>query len=571
MPSKSLPQMLCDVASRYPDNVAMEFYENGKIRPILYRELIPIIRAYAGAVASVGLAKGDRVVIQSENCVEWALFDWACRSLGVIVVPIYPTLPADQSQYILRNCGASVVVAGDEDQAKKTQGVDGVKVVLLDEIKNLAEQKSKMPSEEDWRNSIQQIDPQEVATIIYTSGTTGDPKGAMLSHANFTDLCESISRWWPVDSRDKFLAFLPMSHVYERVAGQCLPLALGGTIAYAQSLRTLGNDIVTFKPTIILAVPRVLEAVRDKILDGISKQPKLNQRLFHWTLEQGRRKMQGRSAPFHGLLVKIVGQKVRERLGGRIRFLVSGGAAMPKAVAEFYLPLGITVLQGYGLTETTAVTSVNHPDNNRYETIGQIIPGIEAKLAEDGELLIRGISRMIGYYNLPKETAEAIDGEGWFHTGDIAEKEGDFYKIIDRKKEIIVLGNGKNVAPQMIENRLRESEYIADAVVIGDGMDHISALVVPNFEALRRYAKEHGGASLSDQELIDAEPVRSLIKAEITRINGTLADFEKVKKHALLDRPFSIEAGELTPSLKVKRRVVNQKYKDLISWLTGSA
>jgi len=562
--------MLCDVASQYPDNVAMEFYEGGKIRQVAYRELIQIVRAYAGAVAGLGLSKGDRVVIQCENCVEWAWFDWACRSLGVVVVPIYPTLPADQSQYILRNCGASVVIAGDEEQAKKTGAVDGVKVVLLNELRKLAEQGHNLPSEEEWQATIRSIDPKEVSTIIYTSGTTGDPKGAMLSHANFTDLCDSISRWWPVDSSDKFLAFLPMSHVYERVAGQCLPLALGGTIAYAQSLRTLGNDIVTFKPTIILAVPRVLEAVRDKILDGIANQPKLNQRLFHWTIELGKRKMHGRPAPLHGLLVKIVGKKVKERLGGRVRFLVSGGAAMPKAVAEFYLPLGITVLQGYGLTETTAVTSVNHPDNNRYETIGQLIPGIEAKIAEDGELLLRGISRMIGYYNMPKETAEAIDEEGWFHTGDIAQKDGEFYKIIDRKKEIIVLGNGKNVAPQMIENRLRESEFIADAVVIGDGMEHISALVVPNFDVLRRYAKEHGGSSMSDQELIDSEPVRSLIKAEITKINGTLADFEKVKKHALLDHPFSIEAGELTPSLKVKRRVINQKYKDLIAWLTGT-
>lgn len=562
--------MLCDVASQYPNNVAMEFHEGGKIRRISYAELIPIVRAYAGAVSSLGLVKGDRVVIQSENGVEWAWFDWACRSLGVIVVPIYPTLPSDQSQYILQNCGATLVVAGDEDQAAKTRDVEGVNIVLLSELSRLAKERHAMPSEEEWMETIRSIDPGDVATIIYTSGTTGDPKGAMLSHANFTDLCESIGRWWPVGSNDKFLAFLPMSHVYERVAGQCLPLSLGATIAYAQSLRTLGNDILTFQPTVILAVPRVLEAVRDKILDSVAKQPKFNQRLFQWTLEQGRRKMQGRPAPLHGLLMKIVGQKIKNRLGGRIRFLVSGGAAMPRAVAEFYLPLGITVLQGYGLTETTAVTSVNHPDNNRYETIGQIVPGVEAKLADDGELLIRGVSRMIGYYNMPKETAEAIDADGWFHTGDIAEKDGDFYKIIDRKKDIIVLGNGKNVAPQMIENRLRESEWIADAVVIGDGMDHISALVVPNFEALRKYAKEHGGASLSDQGLVDSEPVRSLIKAEVARINGTLADFERVKKHALLDRPFSIESGELTPSLKVKRRVIQERYKELIAWLTGS-
>jgi len=562
--------MLRDVASQYPNNIAMEFYENGKIRQVLYRELIDIVRAYTGAVASLGLAKGDRIVIQSENCVEWAWFDWGCRSLGIIVVPIYPTLPPDQSQYILKNSGATIVVAGDEDQAAKTRDVEGVRIVLLGDLVKMVDDKVNISLAEEWDKTIQAVKPEDVATIIYTSGTTGDPKGAMLSHANFTDLCEATGKYWPISSTDKFLAFLPMSHVYERVAGQTLPLAIGGCIAYAQSLRSLGNDIITFQPTIFLAVPRVLEAIRDKILDGVSKQSKLNQYLFNLTIEQGKRKMRGESAPLHGLLVKIVGKKVKERLGGRIRFLVSGGAAMPKAVAEFYLPLGITILQGYGLTETSAITSVNLPEDNRYHTIGKLIPGVEGKIAEDGELLLRGISRMIGYYNLPKETAEAIDEEGWFHTGDIAEWDGEFIKIVDRKKEIIVLGNGKNVAPQMIENRLRESALIADAVVIGDGMEHISALVVPNFEALRRYAKEHGGSSLSDQELVDSEPVRSLIKAEITKINGTLADFEKVKKHALLDHAFSIEAGELTPSLKVKRRVINQKYKDLIAWLTGA-
>jgi long-chain acyl-CoA synthetase len=272
------------------------------------------------------------------------------------------------------------------------------------------------------------------------------------------------------------------------------------------------------------------------------------------------KRAQGAFAPFAGLLDKIVGKKIRERTGGRMRFFVSGGAALPPHVAEFYMAFNLTVLQGYGLTETTAATCINHPYRNRYWTVGEPLPGVEVSIASDGEILVRGPSVMLGYYHLPEETAKAIDADGWFHTGDIGEFEDKHLKITDRKKDILVLANGKNIAPQPIENKLKESAYIAEAVLFGDGNEYVYGLIIPNLERLREEFPEAG----DDEALVKNEQVRAKIKAEIDQVNRTLADFEKVKKHALLNAAFSVETGELTPSMKVKRKVVREKHADLI-------
>jgi long-chain acyl-CoA synthetase len=389
----------------------------------------------------------------------------------------------------------------------------------------------------------------------------------MLAHTAFTTLCESVLECMPIGEDDVFLCYLPMSHVYERVAGQVLPLCCGGSIAFAQSLRTLAADMVLFKPTVVLCVPRVLEAMRDRVLDGVAKTPALRRKLFDLAFAQGVRRAKGQSAPLAGILDRFVCAKVRDKMGGRIRFFVSGGSALPPPVGEFYLAMGFTILQGYGLTETAAITTVNRVERNRYQTIGEPVPCVEVKLAEDGELLVRGPSRMIGYYNKPEATAEAIDADGWFHTGDIGAMDGLQLKITDRKKDIIVLGNGKNVAPQPIEDKIRESHYIADVVLFGDGKEHISGIVVPDFAALRKKIAEQGVVPPSDADMVETEAVRVLIKDEISRVNQSLADFERVKRHAVLDHPFSIEGGELTPTLKVRRRVVKEKYKDVIAWL----
>ena len=562
MEAKSLGDMLRRTANRVPDKVAMLAPNKNGFDEIRYRDLLEKARTYASTLYGMGLRRGDKVVIVSENCIEWAFADWGCQTLGITVVPVYPTLPADQVGYLVRDSQAKLVIAGSPDQMAKVILLDGIRSILLkgeDSLDSLANSGKDLLSLEAWNHEIDQIDREDIATIIYTSGTTGLPKGAMLANRTFLHVCECAQRQLPLNENDMFLTFLPMSHVYERVAGQCLPIYMGATIAFSKSLASLATEFIKVRPTILLCVPRFLESFRDKVTDGVSKMPPLRQKLFHMAMNQGIAKTRGQFAPFAGLLDKLVMGKVRDRLGGRMRFFISGGAALPTHVAEFYMGAGLTVLQGYGLTETCGGTCINHPDRNQYWTVGESL-GMEIKIAEDGEILVKGPGLMTGYFNLPDETARAIDPAGWFHTGDIGEFEGTNLKITDRKKDLIVLGNGKNVAPQPIENKLTASPFISEAVVLGDGMEYCVALIIPNFEAVR--------ASLGLAEGTDyaSNPeVKSLIKREIDKTNKTLANFEIIKKHAILSAPFTIDGGELTPTLKVKRKVVKEKYASIIS------
>lgn len=535
-------------------------------RPITYAELADAVRSYAGALLELGVKKGDRLAILSENCVEWALADWGCQSLGVVVVPIYPTLPADQAQYIVKDSGAAIVLAGDEPQAKKTADMPGVRTLGLRGEGSIEEMARRAPdrlSVDEWKAGISAIAPDDIATIIYTSGTTGLPKGAMLAHKGFLMVFASIMRSIPLSKDDTFLTFLPMSHVFERTDGQFLPIYLGATIAFAKNLASVAGDMVKVGPTILLLVPRFLEAALDRIQDSVRNDKPVKRKLFAWALAQGTRRLQGKFAPFYWLTDKLVGAKIRARFGGRIRYLVSGGAALPRHVAEFYGAFGLTILQGYGLTETYSGVCVNHPDRNRPDTVGEPLEGVQVKIAGDGEILFHGDARMVGYWNLPKETAEAIDDEGWFHTGDIGEFSGTHLKITDRKKDLLVLGNGKNVAPQPIENKLRASHFIQEAVVLGDGMDSCVALIIPSFDALKSEFPDLKGKS--DAEIAHHEEVRKKIRAEINAVNRTLAGYEMVKKHTILEHPFTIESGEMTPSLKVKRNVIKNRYADQIA------
>ena len=566
MEAKSLGDMLRRTANRLPDKTAMLVPDKHGFAEIRYRELLETVRSYAGALRGLGIDRGDHVVILSENCAEWAYADWACLSLGAVVVPIYPTLLAEQAAYIVRDSRAKLVIAGSPEQRAKAQGIEGVETILLKGEDSL-EQRSKSGGDpidvQAWNDEIDQTTAEDLSTIIYTSGTTGIPKGAMLPHRAFIHVVECAQAQLPLNEHDTFLTFLPMSHVYERVAGQTLPICLGATIAYSKNLASLAGDMLKVKPTVLLCVPRFLQAFRDKVTDAVEKSPPLRQKLFALALLQGIKRAGGGFAPLAGLLDKIVMSKIRERLGGRMRFFVSGGAALPKHVAEFFIGAGLTVLQGYGLTETTGGTCVNHPDRNKYWTVGESL-GMDLKIASDGEILVKGPALMTGYYNLPEETAIAIDADGWFHTGDIGDFEGENLKITDRKKDLIVLGNGKNVAPQPIESKLTASPYIAEAVVLGDGLDHCVALIVPNFEVVWAYLKLPENTPLSKNE-----QARALIKREVDQTNKTVSNFEMVKKHTIVDSPFTIESGELTPTLKVKRKVVKEKFANLISGMAG--
>jgi long-chain acyl-CoA synthetase len=554
--AKSLGDLLRTSCTTWADRTAMRRLKRDGEEALTYAQLWEEVRRYARALQDLGLQKGDRMCIQCENCTEWALVDWAAQCLGVVVVPIYPTLPPEQTQYIANDSGAQVIIAG-QDQAHKTEGITVVEMQTLAERARQGEALSAAEIE----RLIDRSTRDDLATIIYTSGTTGNPKGAMLTHGNFTFLMPQIILNLPIDENDTFLSFLPLSHVYERVAGHVLPLATGACIAYAQNLRTLADDMQRAKPTIMLCVPRFLESVRDKVLDAMAKASPLRRKLFEWALTQGARKANGKFAPFAVILDMIVGAKIRARTGGRIRFFVSGGAALPPHVAEFFRAFRLNVLQGYGLTETTAASAVNHPDptRNKPETVGEPIPGVEFRIADDGEILIRGRTVMKGYYNMPEETALAIDKDGWFHTGDIGAFDGNHIKITDRKKDLLVLANGKNVAPQPIENLLRESPLISEAVLFGDGMEYVCALIIPNRDTLSHQLP--GGFEKTD---LARDEVRAAIKAELDKVNKRLPDFEKVKKFELLDTTFSVDSGELTPSMKVKRKVVKERYADLI-------
>lgn len=568
----SLGDLLRQSCEKWPDKAAIIHPTKQGRETIAYAELYERVFAFAGALHGLGLEKGDKVALFGENSLEWALADWASQTLGIVVVPIYPTLPPDQVRYIVADSGAKMLLAGSTVLFDKVKAHVPVPMALLrdgdDSIAALA--KGHRFDRAEWIRALESVDRADVATIIYTSGTTGNPKGAVLQHKTFIHLCHSILANLPVDHTDTFLSFLPLSHVYERMAGHILPISLGATIAYAGSLATLANDMLQVRPTVVLCVPRFLEAMRERIMENAEKQPAVRRRLFHLALRQGLRKVRGQSAPLAGVLDGLVGAKVRERTGGRLKFLVSGGMALPLHTWEFFAAFGIKVLQGYGLTETCAATSVNHPDRIRPETVGEPIEGVEIRIAADGEILVRGPSVMLGYHNLPEATAEAIDLEGWFHTGDIGTYEDGYLKITDRKKDLIVLGNGKNVAPQPIENRLRESPYIAEAVLFGDGQPTVSALIVPDFVHVSTYCEQHGIKLVRPEQALEFDPVRKLIKSEIDKVNKGLADFEMVRKHELAPHRFSVESGELTPSLKVRRKVVREKYRDQIAKMMRS-
>ena len=516
---------------------------------LTYREFRDRIAGYASTLRSLGLERGDRLAICAENCPEWIQVDFAAQCLGIVTVPIFPTLPADQVQYILANSGAKLGLAGTEELAKKFgdtpfQILGQLPLGPIDLV--------------SLQREAEIGDRESLVTIIYTSGTTGVPKGVMLPARVFLHEVDAVPRAAHIGPSDVFYSFLPISHVYERIPGQYLPLLTGGTVAYSRGLAAMASDFTKVCPTVILCVPRFLESFRDRILDGVKKLSPLRQRLFAMALTSGVKRTQGGFAPLQPLLDRLVMEKIRARMGGRIRFLVSGGAALSPAVAEFYLAVGITILQGYGLTETGGGTVINRPENNKYWTVGEPIE-VEVKIAEDGEILIRGDLVMQGYWQMPEETAAVLDSEGWFHTGDIGEFEGKSLKITDRKKDLLVLGNGKNIAPQPIENKLRQSDYIADGVLLGDGMDSCAALIVPNAERVREKL------SLPESEdLSTSDAVRKLLKSEIDAVNRTLAPFEAVKRFAVLRDPFSVTTGELTPSLKVKRKFVREKYAEII-------
>ncbi len=591
MKYKNLADMFFKNREAHGSKTAYMYKKDGEWVSVSFKDAVDKAERIAAGLASLGVKKGDKIALMSENRIEWALTDYATLSLGAVLVTVYPSLLADQVKYILNDSESVVVFVSHEIHQKKVESIrseltyakhffvfDPEGVELGDVWKSystLEEMGSKFL--DDNKNyvtdSLDKVDIEDWATIIYTSGTTGEPKGAILSHKNLLSNVEDslqVLQIWPEDT---LLSFLPLSHVLERMAGHFLSCHQGSTVAYAESIDSVPQNIKEIKPTVMVSVPRLYEKIYAKIIDQVESGPPLKRKIFYWALNVGKKYVykEMMKEPIPGglkfkrnLAFKLVYHKLHEALGGRNRFMISGGAPLSAEIAEFFGAVGIRILEGYGLTETSPVISVNTLEHFRFGTVGHVIPNVEVKFAEDGEILTRGNHVMIGYYKKEADTKEVIDDDGWFHTGDIGIMEDDFLKITDRKKNIIVTAGGKNIAPAPVENALVTSQYIEQAVMIGDKRKFCTAVIVAAEEPVGNWAKEKGLSFGNYEELVKLQEVRDLIRSEIDRLTPHLASYETIKNFILAKAPFSIETGELTPSLKVKRRVIEEKYHDEI-------
>ncbi len=585
VPESTLTDLFFEAVDRFGDGPAFQRLESeDTIVDISYDEALDIVRRVSAGLSGRGIQRGDRIAILSENRPEWALADYAGLCSGVIVVPIYPTLTASQLAYILGDSEARLVFVSGKEQAEKvfeaakelpatplvvtfdpTDVVDTVPWDLFTDVEpegDVAE----------FRARALAAQPHDVATVLYTSGTTGQPKGVMLTHNNVASNVRGSCMILPIGVDDNTISFLPLSHILQRMVDY-LFFWTGCTIGYPRSLETLIVDLKKLEPTVVVSVPRIYE----KIYNGVMAAEGFKKKLIGWAAGVADRvadlRLEGKKAG--GLLAfqysiadTLVFSKVKTAVGGRLRFFVSGGGPLAPTLNRFFYSIGLTILEGYGLTETSPVTNVNTEENFRIGTVGKPIPSTEVKIAPDGEILIRGPQVMKGYYKKPDLTAQVIDEDGWFATGDIGEIDADgFLSITDRKKDIIVTAGGKNVAPQPIENLLATHGLVEQVVMVGDRRKHPSILVVPAFGPLESWARGEGIEWTSRAELLADPAVLAHMESQLFGMLGSFSSYEQPKKLALLDQEFTVENGMLTPTLKVKRRVVQEKLDAVIDAL----
>ncbi len=580
-----------------PDRKALTSrHDDGVWRSLTAGEAAERIRNISRFLLEGDLEPGDHVAILSNTRMEWALADWACIMSGLVVVTVYPTLPADQVLYILKDSEAKAVFVEDGDQLAKVLQVHdrlerlsrifvidppeddhvvdhaGLQVRSLDQVERAG--RSASGGDEGWADAAAAVRPEDTATLIYTSGTTGEPKGVMLSHHNLFTNTITATMVLPITETDKVLSWLPLSHAFERLAGHYLMWYAGAEIAYAGSVTTVARDMVETGPTFVVGVPRLYEKFYDAVMAAVREGGAAKKIVFRAAKWVGDRRADRRLARkpvgrmlegAYGVADRLVFRKLHERTGGRVRYFVSGAAPLSAEIARFFYSGGLVVLEGYGLTETSPVTNVNPPDDIRFGSVGPPVAGTEIRIAEDGEILIRGPQIMQGYFRRPEATREAISEDGWFHTGDIGELDGDGYlRITDRKKNILVTAAGKNIAPQPIEELIARSPYVEQVVLLGDRRKFPLALVVPSFQAYRT-AFPGRPISESDMEELEEDPdLQSLMDEEVLSRVSSCARHERPKRILLTGSQFTVEGGELTPTLKVKRRVIEQRYADRI-------
>lgn len=595
MPIRTLSELFL-VAARHDKEACLMHKLGGRYVSVSTAELVRQVQQIAKALVDCGIRPGDRVALMAENGPHWPAVDFATLCIGAALVPIYPTLLPEGAAYVARDSGSRILFVQGRERLEGLLAMRGEmpsveRIVAIGVVGAIGPSAGRsvgtgLPEVETlesfcargaagdlaWLEKMAaHAQPADLATLIYTSGTTGDPKGVMLTHDNLISNvltgCEvlGLEGWFTA------LSFLPLSHSFERMVDYCY-FFKGITIAYAESVQTVAQNLLEVKPHVFIAVPRVYEKIMARVLENATAAGGLKARIFRWALRVGREALSKRLA-FEpaGLKVKIadklVFSKIRQRLGGRFVFAMSGGAPLGRDVAEFFWGAGIPIYEGYGLTETSPVISVNVRGGTRLGTVGRPMPRIEAKIAEDGEILSRGPNTMRGYFGKPQATAEVLDGEGWFHTGDIGHlDDGGFLVITDRKKELIVNAYGKNIAPAPIENALKASRWISQAVMIGDRRQYLAALIVPDFDVLKGWAASEKLTGTIDEQLQDPK-LRAILQSEVDAVNEHLARYEQIRVWELVPAEFTLEGGELTPTLKVKRRVINTKYKLILDRL----
>ncbi len=613
----TIPQLFYRVAAHYAgnDRPAVRFKDRRSKTwlGLSWDELKAQVHAMAGYLHKAGVRPGDRVAILSENRPEWAVTDLATQILGATNVSLYTSLPASQVGYIVKDAGAKLVVVSVSIQLRKAVEVyddcpDLTKIVTMSEMRKdypdyvrawedvMAEGAAYWTENEDTLASLAEaVSPEDLSALIYTSGTTGLPKGVMLTHQNFCENAKSALSVVPFGPDDHHLSFLPLCHSFERTAGYIAVMACGATISYAESVEAVSKNLPEVQPTVMVSVPRLFEKVYNIIAKSVEEGSALKQRIFHWAVGTGKKVATKKSndkqpGPILGLQYnlahKLVFSKLHEKLGGNLRFAVSGGAALPQAIGEFFQAAGITIIEGYGLTETSPVLTVNPTAQPRYGTVGHVIPGVTVGIqrlsdgsiigqltgdnypsdltTDEGEIVAQGPSIMKGYWQNPDATGEAIDADGWYHTGDVGRFDNGYLQITDRIKHMIVSKGGKNIYPGPIEDGFKTVAWIDQIIVIGEGREFLSALIVPDFDALNRYAREQGLATNDPEALLQEEAIQKLFSDEFRRYSRSAASHEKIRDFRLLAEPFTIESGLMTPTMKLKRKAISQQFADLI-------
>jgi len=581
-----IPQRFFESVEKYADKPALLSKIDGNYRPILYRDLGNSVRSIGLVLDSWGIKHGDRVAIMSDNREEWIMADLANVSIGLVSVPIYPTLSPKQVSELLNHSKPRVLFISTPDLVQKIidSGYEFEQIIIFEKshdpkarwIQDILKEGEKILAKNSGKfdELMNIVKGDDLACINYTSGTTGFPKGVMLSHENFVRDVDNSNKIIQIFPEDVFLSFLPLSHVLERMGGYYVPIILGATIGFAESTETVVQNMGEVQPTILISVPRLFEKIYGTVMAGVLSGSAIKKSIFYWALKAGKARMANEisGTPISSwqkrkikIADKLVFSKLQQKTGGKLQRFVSGGAPLSAEIAEFFFCAGLKIYEGYGLTETSPVITVNGPGNVRLGTVGVAIPETEFKIADDGEILVRGPQVMKGYYKNQEMTDEVIDSDGFLYTGDIGHFDDDgFLFITDRKKNLLVTAGGKNVAPQPIEESLKLSPYISESVLVGDRKHFISALIVLDQVAIQKWAEDNSIPFENYEAFIQNGDLYTHIQSEIDKRTEIFSRFEKIKNFRIIPKDFTIEDGELTPSLKVKKKEVLRKYSHLV-------